>query len=74
MLGNFNAKVGREDIFKPTTRKDTLHEISNDNRVAINSATSNNLTVKSIVFPHCIILNLLGLLLVEKLTINLTIF
>jgi hypothetical protein len=29
MLGDFNAKVGREDIFKPTTGKETLHEISN---------------------------------------------
>jgi hypothetical protein len=29
--GEFNAKVGREDIFKLTIGKDSLHEISNDN-------------------------------------------
>jgi hypothetical protein len=28
LLGNFSAKVGREDIFKPTI--ESLHEISND--------------------------------------------
>jgi hypothetical protein len=31
LLGNFNAKVGKEDIFKPTIRNESLHEISNDN-------------------------------------------
>jgi hypothetical protein len=30
LLGDFNAKVGREDIFKPTTGNHSLHEISND--------------------------------------------
>jgi hypothetical protein len=33
LLGDFNAKVGREDIFKPTIGYESLHEISNDNRV-----------------------------------------
>jgi hypothetical protein len=32
-LGDFNAKVGREDISKPTIRNESLHEISNDNGV-----------------------------------------
>jgi exonuclease III len=31
LLGDFNAKVGREDIFKPTIGNESLHEISNDN-------------------------------------------
>jgi hypothetical protein len=31
LLGYFNAKVGREDIFKPTIGNESLHEISNDN-------------------------------------------
>jgi hypothetical protein len=31
LLGGFNAKVGREDIFKPTIGNESLHEISNDN-------------------------------------------
>jgi hypothetical protein len=30
LLGDFNAKVGREDIFKPTIWNESLHEISND--------------------------------------------
>ena len=31
ILGDFNAKVGRENIFKPTTGNDSLHQDSNDN-------------------------------------------
>jgi hypothetical protein len=30
-LGDFNAKVGREDIFKPTIVNESSHEVSNDN-------------------------------------------
>jgi hypothetical protein len=47
LLGDFIAKVGREDIFKPTIRNESLHEISNDNGVTVtNFATSKNLIVK----------------------------
>jgi exonuclease III len=35
VLGDFNAKVGREDIFKPTIGNESLHETSNDNRVRV---------------------------------------
>jgi hypothetical protein len=50
LLEDFNAKVGREDVFKPTTGNKSLHEISNDNGVRVaNSATSKNLTVKSTI-------------------------
>jgi hypothetical protein len=35
LLGDFNAKVGREDIFKPTTGNESLDEISNDNGVRL---------------------------------------
>jgi hypothetical protein len=31
LLGDFNVKVGREDILRPTVWNDSLHEISNDN-------------------------------------------
>jgi hypothetical protein len=47
LLGNFNAKVGTEDIFKPTIRNESLHEISNDDGVRlVNFATSENLSQK----------------------------
>jgi hypothetical protein len=53
LLGDFNAKVGREDIFKPTIGNESLHKISNDNGVRlVNFATPKNLRVKSTMFPH----------------------
>jgi hypothetical protein len=35
LLGDCNAKVGRENIFKPTIGNESLHEISNDNGVRV---------------------------------------
>jgi hypothetical protein len=53
LFGDLNAKVGREDIFKPTIGNDSLHETSNDNGVrVVNFATLKNLVVKSTMFPH----------------------
>jgi hypothetical protein len=53
LLGDFNAKVGREEIFKPTIGNESLHQDSNDNGVrVVNFATSKNLVVKSTTFPH----------------------
>jgi hypothetical protein len=44
LLGDFNAKAGREDIFKPTIGNESLDDISNDNGVRlVNYATSRNL-------------------------------
>jgi hypothetical protein len=41
LLGYFNVKVGREDIFKLTIGNDSSHEISSDNEVTVvNFATS----------------------------------
>jgi hypothetical protein len=52
LLGDFNAKVGREDILVPTIGNESLQEISNDNGVRLmNFATSKNLTVKNKMFP-----------------------
>jgi hypothetical protein len=52
-VGDFNDKVGREDIFKPIIGNESLHEASNDNGVRVlNFATSKNLIVKSTTFPH----------------------
>jgi hypothetical protein len=53
LLGYFNAKLGREDIFKPTIGNESLHEDSNVNGVrVVNFATSKNLVVKSTMFSH----------------------
>ena len=53
LLGDFNAKVGRENIFKPTIGNESLHQDSNDNGVRIvNFGTPKNLVVKSTMFPH----------------------
>ena len=50
LLGDFNAKVGRENIFKPTTGQKSLHQDSNDNGVRlVNFATLQNLGT---MFPH----------------------
>jgi hypothetical protein len=47
ILGDFNAKVGMENIFKLTIRNESLREISNDNGVrTVNFATSKNLVAK----------------------------
>ena len=34
-LGGFNAKVGRDNIFKPTIGNESLHQGSNDNGVRL---------------------------------------
>jgi len=48
-----NAKVGRENIFKPIIGKERLNQDSNDNGFRIvNFAPSKNLVVKSTMFPH----------------------
>jgi hypothetical protein len=55
LLGDFKAKVGREDVFKPTIVNESLHEISTDNGVtnrSVTSATSKNLRVKDVPKTH----------------------
>jgi len=48
LLGDFNAKVERENILKPTIGNESIHQHSNDN----DNATSKNLVVKSTMFSH----------------------
>jgi hypothetical protein len=41
LLGDFSAaKVGREDIFKPTIGNESLHEISNNNGARLVNVTT----------------------------------
>jgi hypothetical protein len=54
LLGDFNAKAGREDIFKSIVGNKSSHEIGNGNGVrVVNFALLKNLIFKSTVFPHC---------------------
>ena len=53
LLGDFNAKVGKDNIFKPTIGDENLHQDINDNGVRIvNFDTSKNLVVKNTMFPR----------------------
>jgi hypothetical protein len=53
ILGDFNANLGREDLFKPTIGNESIHHDINDNEFRIlNFATSKNLVVNSTMFPH----------------------
>jgi hypothetical protein len=52
LLGYFNAKLGRKDIFKPTTGNMSLHQDSNSGVRIVNFATPKNLAVTSKMFPH----------------------
>jgi hypothetical protein len=54
LQGDFNAKIGREDILKAVIANESLHAVKNDNGVRVlNFATSKKLIVRSTTFPHC---------------------
>jgi hypothetical protein len=54
MVGDFNVKVGRENIFKTATGNESIHEICNDNGArVVNFVASRNTIVNSTMFPHC---------------------
>jgi hypothetical protein len=54
LLGDFNLKVGREDIFKPTFGNESLHESSNDNGdYIVKLCHIKNLIHSSTLFAHC---------------------
>ena len=53
LLGDFNTKVGRENIFKPAVGNESLHQDGNDTGVRkVNFATSKNLVLNSTMFQH----------------------
>jgi hypothetical protein len=75
LLADFNARVGREDIFKPTIRNESLDEISNENGVkVVNFDTSKTLLSKVRCFHIVTFIKLLRRLLMGGRTIKLTIF
>jgi hypothetical protein len=75
ILVDFNAKVGRKNIFKPTTVNESLREISNNSGVrVVNFATSKNLVVKSTMSLIAKFINTPGPLLRETHTNRLITF
>lgn len=53
ILGDLNAKIGKEHIFKPTIGNHSLHNTSNDKGIRlINFAISKELVIKSTMYPH----------------------
>jgi hypothetical protein len=70
LLGDFNAKVGRENIFKQTIGKESLHEIGNDNGVrVVNFARSKNFMSKLQCSHIATFINILEYLQMGTLTI-----
>ncbi|XP_008183016.1 craniofacial development protein 2-like [Acyrthosiphon pisum] len=53
LLGDFNAKIGREGTYKPTIGSESLHHINNDNGTRlINMAIAKDLIISSTYFPR----------------------
>jgi hypothetical protein len=53
LLGDFNAQVGRENIFKPIIGNESPHQANNDNGIRIvKFVTSKYLVIKSMMFPY----------------------
>jgi len=53
IMGDFNAKIGKEGVFEPKIGRESLHQISNDNGIRlITFAGSKNMWTSSTFFPH----------------------
>jgi hypothetical protein len=53
VMGDFNAKIGRENFMKLVARNVTIHEETNLNGKHLgNFATMNNMIIKSTCFKH----------------------
>jgi hypothetical protein len=75
MLLDFNAKVGRQDIFKQTTGNESLYEISNDNGVRVANFAALKILLSKVRWSHIVThINLIGRLLMGRRTIKFTIF
>jgi hypothetical protein len=73
LLGDFNEKLGREDIFKPIIGQESLHLDSNENGVRlVNFATSNILLLRARCSLTGTFINTPGPPLMARLTTRLT--
>ncbi|CAN0605143.1 unnamed protein product, partial [Ectocarpus sp. 12 AP-2014] len=53
ILGDLNAQVGKEAMYRPTIGPNSLHDICNDNGTRlVNFAISKNISISSTYFPH----------------------
>jgi hypothetical protein len=53
VIGDFNDKIGKEEIYRDTVGGHSLHENTNDNGQRITDfAVSKDLVVSSTYFPH----------------------
>jgi len=53
IFGDFNAKVGKEDIYKPTVGTESLHKVTNNTGIKMIQFTiSEGFNVRSTTFPH----------------------
>lgn len=53
LLGDFNAKISKGLIYRPTIRKESLHRVSNHNSTRlVNFAMTRNMVVSNTTFPH----------------------
>ncbi|XP_025425626.1 craniofacial development protein 2-like [Sipha flava] len=53
VLGDFNAKLGEENIFRSTIGNNCLHDVTSENGLRrIDFARGGGLVVKSTMFPH----------------------
>ena len=53
IIGDLNAKIGQEEMYRPITGKYSLHTLSNDNRMRfINFACFENVVVGGTLFNH----------------------
>jgi hypothetical protein len=55
-LGDFNAKIGRENFIATVAEKYTLHEVTSENGKRLGQlAARNNMIIKSTCFEHKVI-------------------
>ena len=53
ILGDLNAKIGQEEVYRPIIGKYSLHTLSNDNGIRLTDFTSSkNMVVASTLFNH----------------------
>jgi len=53
LIGDFNAKIGKEDMYRPTIRPNSLHDVSNDNGTRlIHLCLVKEFTLSSTYFPR----------------------